>query len=258
MKVFERNGLALALHERGVGRPVVFQHGLCGDSHQTFEAFPDLTDVHLLTLECRGHGGSEAGGPYAIATFADDVAALIATLPGPVVLGGISMGAAISLRLAVTLPDLVRGLCLVRPAWLTTDAPANMAPNAEVGRAIAANDKAGFITGATALRLAADAPDNLASLMVFFDRAPLAVTSALLTLISADGPGVTSDDLAALCVPTLVCGCAEDAIHPLPLARQLAALIPGARFVEVPPKGRDKAAHLAALHAAITDFLQEF
>ncbi len=258
MSVLKRDGLALAVHERGAGMPVVFQHGLCGDARQTFEAFPALSDVHLITLDCRGHGASEAGGPYAIRTFADDVAALIATLPGPVVLGGISMGAAISLRLAVLRPDLVRGLCLVRPAWLTADEPANMAPNAEVGRAIAAKDKTGFQSGGTAQRLAAEAPDNLASLMGFFDRQPLEVTSALLTLISADGPGVTQGQVAALRVPTIVCGCAEDAIHPLSLARDLAAMIPGARFVEVPPKGRDKPAHIAALHAAITDFLKEF
>lgn len=257
MRVLSRDGLALALHERGAGIPVVFQHGLCGDARQTFEAFPDLPDVLLLTLDCRGHGKSDTGGPFAIATFADDVTAVIATLRGPVVLGGISMGAAISLRLAVTRPELVRGLCLVRPAWGTDDEPPNMAPNAEVGRAIAAGDKAGFVAGATAERLASEAPDNLASLLTFFDREPLAVTSALLTRISADGPGVTMADVAALEVPTLVCGSAEDAIHPLSLARDLAALIPGARFVEIPPKGRDKPAHLAALHAALTAFLQE-
>jgi pimeloyl-ACP methyl ester carboxylesterase len=258
VRVLERDGLALTAHERGAGMPVVLQHGLCGDARQTFEAFPDLPDVHLVTLDCRGHGQSEAGGPYAIRTFADDVAALIATLPGPVVLGGISMGAAISLRLAVMRPDLVRGLWLVRPAWLTGDGPANMAPNAEVGRAIAAKDKDGFAAGATAKRLALEAPDNLASLMGFFDRQPLEVTSALLTLIASDGPGVTVAQVAALRVPTLVCGCADDAIHPLTLARELAAMIPGARFVEVPPKGRDKPAHLATLHVAITDFLKEF
>ena len=103
-----RGGVRLALHERGQGRPVVFQHGLCGDARQTLQAFPD--QGLLMTLECRGHGQSDATGPYSIAVFADDVAALIETLDGPVILGGISMGAAIATRLAVIRPDLVRAL----------------------------------------------------------------------------------------------------------------------------------------------------
>jgi pimeloyl-ACP methyl ester carboxylesterase len=252
---FLRDGLTLALHSRGDGRPVVFQHGLCGDARQTFEAFPDLPDTRLLTLDCRGHGQSPARGPYSIATFADDIAALLDTLTAPVILGGISMGAAIALRLAVTRPALVRALILVRPAWGTDAAPPNMHPNAMVGEAIRHGTRDSFAASPTARRLATDAPDNLASLMSFFDRAPPGVTADLLTAISADGPGVTRAQVAALHLPTLVCGTAEDAIHPLSLAHDLAALIPHARFVEIPPKGRDKPAHLAALQAAITAFL---
>jgi pimeloyl-ACP methyl ester carboxylesterase len=219
---------------------------------------PDLSDWRLLTLDCRGHGQSPAAGPHGIATYADDVAALAESLGGPVVLGGISMGAAIAMRLAVRRPDLVRGLILVRPAWATGAAPANMEPNAEVGRAIAAGDHGSlFAQGSTAARLAREAPDNLASLMGFFARAPLAVTAELLTTISADGPGVTPAEVAGLRLPALVCGCGEDAVHPLDMARGLAALIPGARWAELPPKGRDKPAHLAALQAAITAFLKE-
>ncbi len=248
-----------ALHQRGSGKTFVFQHGLCGDARQTFEAAPDLPGWQLSTLDCAGHGTSPAAPPFSIARFADDVTALIETLPGPVVLGGISMGAAIATRIAVRRPDLVRGLVLVRPAWGTQAAPPNMQANAEVGRMIAAGAGRGaFQNSPTAKHLALVAPDNLASLMGFFDREPLAVTSTLLTQISTDGPGITDLDLAKLRLPVLICGTTLDAVHPLVLARELAALIPASRFIELPPKGADKPAHLAALHAAITDFLQEF
>lgn len=255
MTPFLRDGLPLALHTRGTGVPVIFQHGLCGDARQTFEAFPDLPGHRLHTLDCRGHGASPPDGPYTIATFAGDIAALAATLAPPVILGGISMGAAISLRLAVTQPHLVRALILVRPAWGTDPAPPNMAPNAEVARALLTSTRAAFTETPTARRLATESPDNLASLLGFFDRAPLDQTAALLTAISADGPGLTRAQLAALTIPTLVCATPEDAIHPRALAADLAALIPTARLIDLPPKGRDKPAHLAALHAAIADFL---
>ena len=257
-----RNGLRLALHGGGSDGPVlVFQHGLCGDARQVAEAMAALAPQRWACVECPGHGGSDMDPTPSIASFADHVAALAETLGGPVVLGGISMGAAIATRLAVTRPDLVRALVLVRPAWVTEAAPENMAPNAEVGallaRLLADQALQTFTAGATALRLAAQAPDNLASLKGFFIRTPQGATARLLTTISADGPGITPADLAALTLPALVCATSEDAIHPAAHAEALATMIPQARLVHLPPKGRDKPAHLAALNAAMTRFLKE-
>lgn len=258
----ERDGLRLAVHDAGgSGLPVVFQHGLCGDARQVAEVFPPDPAFRRLSLDCRGHGASEAGDACSIAVFADDVAALAETLPGPVVLGGISMGAAIALRVAVRRPDLVRALVLVRPAWDLRDAPPNMAPNAEVGALLARLDpdaaRAAFAAGATARKLAVRAPDNLASLMGFFDRRPHQVTARLLCAISADGPGVTAAEVTALRLPVLVCGTPEDAVHPLALARRLAARIVQSSVVVLPPRGRDRPAHMAALQSAIRRFLKE-
>lgn len=251
--------MTTALHQRGTGKDFVFQHGLCGDARQTFEATPDLAGWRLTTLDCAGHGAAAAVPPFSIARFADAVIAVIETLPGPVMIGGISMGAAIALRIAVTRPDLIRGLLLVRPAWLTECAPANMQPNQEVGQLMARGQpQSAFAGSATARHLAQVAPDNLTSLLGFFDRAPQAVTAALLCAIATDGPGVSRADLAALRLPARVCGTTRDAVHPLQLARDLAGLIPAARFTELPPKGTDKFAHLATLHHVIRDFLQEF
>jgi pimeloyl-ACP methyl ester carboxylesterase len=213
----------------------------------------------------RGHGDSVAGDPrrFSIAIFTDDLARAIESLgKGPLVVGGISMGAAIALRLAVIRPDLVRGLVLARPAWIVAAAPSNMAPNAEVGALLAAHDPAAaqaiFAESETAGRLAATAPDNLASLQSFFTRRPTEVTSALLTAISADGPGVDETDLARLHLPVLVIGHARDAVHPLGHAEALAKLIPGARLATITPKATDKAAYLSDFQRALGAFLQGF
>jgi pimeloyl-ACP methyl ester carboxylesterase len=260
-----RGELPLAFFDAGgSGMPVLLQHGLCGSARQTAEAFPDDAAFRLLTLDCRGHGESPAGEADAlsIANFADDVIALIESQSvAPVVLGGISMGAAIALRIAVQRPDLVRALMLVRPAWVSNAAPTNMQPNAEVGALLLkhppAQARALFEQGATARRLEAEAPDNLASLRGFFDRAPSTTTAALLTRISADGPGVTAAQLRALTVPTLVVGSAADAIHPLAHVDALSSHIPHARRAEITPKSVDRGAHLADLHAALAAFLHE-
>ena len=240
---FVRDGLTLAAYDSGGdGLPVVFQHGLCGDAHQTAEAFPDDPRFRLITLECRGHGASQAGSAFSIATFAEDVAALIDHLAlAPVVLGGISMGAAIASRLAVHRPDLVRGLILARPAWVDRSGARQYAAQLEVGELLA---EIVLLSAGTATRreqLArlraqatsskvpptsgwrAEAPDNLASLLGFFEREPIAVTSALLRSISADGPGITEADLMSLSLPALVLATEKDAIHPLGAGRTAGA-----------------------------------
>lgn len=255
------NGLTLALHDAGGdGVPVIFQHGLCGDARQTREAFPPDPRFRLITLECRGHGGSTFDDSPSLAKFTKDIEALAETMGRPVVAGGISMGAAIALRLAVRRPDLVAGLILVRPAWDTgAEAPANLAPNAEVGAVLqrlpVAEAREAFLASPTAAILREMSPDNLLSLMGFFAREPISQTAILLTALGNEPLGVTDADLAALRMPVLVCATGEDAIHPAALAEGLAARIPEAELCHLPPKGRDKAAHIATLHTKITAFL---
>ncbi|TXH99674.1 MAG: alpha/beta hydrolase [Rhizobium sp.] len=258
------DGTLLNVDMSGEGSPVVFQHGLCGDARQTEDAFPADADFRRIAVEARGHGRSQTGNPdrLSIATFADDVASYIErNLSAPVVIGGISMGAAISLRLAVKRPELVRALIIARPAWLIQSAPENMAPNAEVGRLLQTmppeEGKEVFLAGSTAQRLAREAPDNLASLLGLFSRTPIDVTAALLEKISADGPGVTEAEVRRVAMPTLVVGHDRDIVHPLGYAQDLAERIPDARLVKIASKAESRSQHLADLRKAMADFLKD-
>jgi pimeloyl-ACP methyl ester carboxylesterase len=249
----------------GAGLRVIFQHGLCGDARQTIEAFPSDARFRRITIEARGHGGSEAGDPdlFSIRTFAADIVAFIETHRfSPVIIGGISMGAASTLHIAVHRPDIVRGLILVRPAWIVEPAPANNAPNREVGRLLAdlPQDEARerFESSETARLLAEVAPDNLASLKTFFSREPQATTAALLRSIAGDGPGVSEEDLRNLQTPTLIVGHEVDYIHPLSHATALSQLIPRSQLVRITPKAVSRTGYLEDLHKAITSFLQTF
>lgn len=263
-KAFVSDDVSLSyVDSDGDGPPIVFQHGLCGAAGQTTEAFPTETGLRFLTLECRGHGQSELGDPAAISltTFAGDVVGLMAHLGlDKAVVGGISMGAAISLQLAVQRPELVRALILARPAWSCSKSPANMRPNLEVGKLLGefpqAEARQRFLEGETATFLREKSRDNLASLIGFFDREPLEATSALLRRISEDGPEVSEADLARLQIPCLVIGHQEDVIHPLCLAKELAQLIPNAQFVEITPKTVSRTQYLQDMHLAIQNFLK--
>jgi pimeloyl-ACP methyl ester carboxylesterase len=258
-----RDDAVLEVVDRGAGPAVVFQHGLGGDAAQAAGVFPDGGPWRRITVECRGHGRSTLGSarPFSFGMFADDVlAAAQAAGIGRFVAGGISMGAAIALRLAVRHPERVRALVMVRPAWGFAPAPADLAPLREVAALLAtlppAEARARFAASATARRLAAEAPDNLASLIGYFDRPDPAAFAAVLSDIAGDGPGVGAAELRALALPSLVIGNARDALHPSGLARDLAAAIAGARMLEVTAKADDKARNAEETRVAIDGFLR--
>jgi pimeloyl-ACP methyl ester carboxylesterase len=246
------------------GQPIVFQHGLCGQAAQTCEAFPDDPRFQLYTLECRGHGASDSGplNAFSIKTFAEDVTEMVeAENIAPCVIGGISMGAAIALQLAVQKTHLVKALVLARPAWLIENDPANMLPNSEVGTLLAQYSpdvaKEKFLQGNLAKQLAKTAPDNLASLVGFFDREPVATTAALLSRIATDGPGVTEVQVCNIKVPTLIIATEQDYIHPLAHAEALHEMIPQSRLAVITPKGVDKARYIHEFQSTLLKFFEE-
>ncbi|MBB4227982.1 alpha/beta fold hydrolase [Rhizobium mongolense] len=261
---FARADVTLSVAETGDGEAFVFQHGLCGDAGQPAQVFPEGTAYRCITMECRGHGQSEAGPTdrFSIETFADDLVDLIqsSSLHKPVI-GGISMGAAIALRVAVKHPELVGALVLARPAWLDQYNPANMHPNAFAGELLQSLDpsvaRERFEVSETVEKLERLGPDNLASIRGFFGREPIDVTAALLRRISADGPGVDEDQIRRITVPTLVIGHEQDFVHPIDYARSLASWIPGARFVEITPKAESPEAYRTDFQEALATFLKE-
>jgi pimeloyl-ACP methyl ester carboxylesterase len=248
----------LVVHDHGSGMPVFFQHGLGGGEAQVAQVFPDGGGWRRITTECRGHGASTLGTarPFSIAMFAGDIIAVADQLGiDRFVAGGISMGAAIALHLAKACPERVAGLVLVRPAWAFEPAPENMQPVREVAELIKSHPlheaRTTFEQSKTATRLRVEAPDNLASLLGYFDRTDISTFADVLADIAADGTGVSEDDAASFEMPTLVIGNRMDAVHPLATAEILANAIPGASFLEAPAKASDAAAHSAAIRAAL-------
>jgi pimeloyl-ACP methyl ester carboxylesterase len=252
----------LAFDRQGEGMPVVWQHGLGADRSQAAEVFPYLERVSRITLECRGHGASELGDPerLSIATFAEDVVTLLDRLSvHRAVVGGISLGAAVALRLAVDHPDRVIALVLARPAWFVGSAPSTLRVYREVAELIADHGPEEgarrFESSPLLAEVAKAAPDNAASLRGFFARPNLESTIALLKRIPRDGPGVGPDRLSALTLPVLVIANDHDYVHPLATARSLAAAIPPATFTEITSKSVDRSAYVAEFRQALAGFL---
>lgn len=258
-----RDGAKLKFVETGQGLPVVFQHGLGGDFAQVAQTFPHALNIRRITLECRGHGGSTLGDvrPFSIKMFAQDVlAAADHCGVERFVAGGISMGAAIALHLAHFHKHRVSALLLVRPAWTFYASPANMQPIRMIADLLQAypldQAREHFAASDIALALKQNAPDNLASLLGYFERDNANAFAEVLADIASDGPGVSKANAEKLSLPTLIIGNQMDAIHPISTAVELAATIPDAQFVEVAPKAADKALHFAQTQDAISQFLK--
>ncbi len=263
MPTFERDGLSFHYLERGKGLPFVFQHGLGGDVTQPFGLYSPPVGVRMLGMDCRAHGSTRPlGDPKQIgfATFADDLIAFLDQRGiERAVVGGISMGAAVAMNLALRYPERVLGLVISRPAWIDRPLPENARPFTHVAQCLL---KYGATDGLTHYKASAEhawlhnvCPDTAAGLeRQFLDpRAEECVVR--LERIPHDAPVHEREELTALNVPTLVLGCRQDPIHPWEFAVTLASLIPNARLVKLTPKSVCLERHAHEFQIAVDAFL---
>jgi pimeloyl-ACP methyl ester carboxylesterase len=248
-------------HGNGDGMPVLWQHGLGATQAQVAEVFPESSKFRRITMECRGHADSELGAleGLSIQQFADDAVELLDHLGvRSAVVGGISLGAAIALRLAIHYPERVSGLVIARPAWINEAAPERLRIYIDVAELLA---QYGAEQGLTRLEateryrlVMRESPDNAASMRSFFHREPTS-TVALLSRIPAQGPGVTREQMSRLALPTLVIANEGDYVHSIAMAAAVAELIPGATLKIIPSKNSDRDSYVGAFKVAMAEFL---
>lgn len=110
------NGTALYTHDSGEGAPLLLLHGvgLCADDWIGPALY--LRDrFRVIRVDTRGHGRSSAPkGPWKLADFTDDLAALLDRLDiGKANLAGFSMGGLIAQAFALHYPDRVERLAIL-------------------------------------------------------------------------------------------------------------------------------------------------
>jgi len=262
-KVFTTtDGARLVFYRQGQGVPVLWQHGLGAEHAQPASVFPSLPGFERMTLMCRGHDESDLGEPsrLSIAQFADDALALLDDLQiETAIVGGISLGAAIALRLAVHHPSRINALILARPAWVDVPSPETMGAYALAAdyleRLGAQRGLQQFCADERYLGVLARSPDNAQSLRGFFSRPRPETTIALLSRIAHDWPQITRQELRRIQIPALVIGNDHDHVHPLAYAQELRALIPSAHLAIVTSKTVNRQHYQQEFVAALAGFL---
>jgi pimeloyl-ACP methyl ester carboxylesterase len=263
MGTFERDGLLFQFRDEGHGLPFVFQHGLGGDVNQPFGLYRPRTGIRLIAFDVRGHGETRPLGDtekLTIATLADDLIGLMNHLEiEQTIVGGISLGAAVAVNVAIRYPERTSGLVLVRPAWIDRPLPENVALYTTVARLIRESGPqvglARFRSLPEFLAMERESPDCARSLVGQFEHPRALECVARLERLAADTPCPDRAFYAKLKIPTLVLGNRQDPIHPWPLASSLSDLIPGALLREVAPKSVSLDQHAADVQHAIDDFL---
>jgi pimeloyl-ACP methyl ester carboxylesterase len=261
--MFEHDGLCFHYRDEGGGLPLVFQHGLGGDVSQPFGVYTPPAGVRLIAFDARAHGETRPVGDVkkiALAAFADDLVALLDHLGIPrAVVGGISMGAAVALVMALRYPERVLGLVLSRPAWVDRPLPDNarvFTHIAQLVRKFGAREGLEQFRGTAEYQLVrAESSDSAASLERQFTQPRAEECVTRLERIPHDCPVHDREELATVGVPTLVLGNHQDPTHPWEMAETLARLIPWAALAELTPKARSVERHNADVQRAVDAFL---
>lgn len=112
MAILEVNGERLEYLTHGEGPPVVLLHGVGACAELSTGVLASLAGRHAAyAVSLRGHGGSSCNGTLSAGTLAEDVKAAAEALAlVSFHLVGVSLGAAVALRLAAMAPKAVRSL----------------------------------------------------------------------------------------------------------------------------------------------------
>lgn len=232
---FVHDGRRISYRSYGDGpRPIVLIHGMLMDGRMFAKLAPTLAarGNRVITVDVLGHGASDQPrdmSAYTMTRFGGDVLALLDHLAiERAVVGGTSLGANVSLEVAVAAPARVRALVLEMPVL-------------EHGIAAAA---AVFVPLALALRISLRnmrllsaitrrVPRTLylVDLLLDFVRRDPAASLAVLDGITFGRIAPPADQRRRILQPTLVIGHRSDPIHPFTDADDTARELPNARLV---------------------------
>jgi pimeloyl-ACP methyl ester carboxylesterase len=206
-----------------------------------YPLLPRLTAQHrVIWLDNRGTGESDAPRNFTVADMARDALAVMdaAGVPQAHVFG-VSMGGGIALELAMQQPDCVTSLILGCTALFTADKPRAPAwilplyylPSGFIRALLPRTNNRGYGSAASAEAIARD------EAMSAKDKRSTAGVVAQAKAVRAHS--TTHAAAARLTMPTLVMHGDEDALVPFAWGEEIAATIPGARFVRFAGAGHN-------------------
>lgn len=242
----------------GTGQPFVFLHGLGGSSLAIKNTYHPIDQIQLIVIDLPAHGRSQwTGNQYDFKFLAKSVVKLMDELGySTFYLGGISMGAAVSLRLALDFPQMVEKLVLIRSAWINKPMDERFIELFDLcAHHLDTKDLEGFKRQTKYIKFSKD-NQRLGDLFLafFLDRAAHRYPSKF-AFLPKERPFTEWSELAKITCPTLVLGNRQDVIHPFEYSEQIAQHLSNSRFYEIISKDVDSSKHLKQLNYHLKSFL---
>jgi len=255
---------------------VLLLHGLGGDRSSPLDLFGPIvpSGEHVLALDVRGHGTDDRVDPldgFTLEALTADIAARTrsaqeaAGLAGePVTVIGISMGAAIALRLALwaeTSPDAlpIARAVFVRPAFTDEPLPENLRAFPVIGELLAdrgpVEGEREFLATELFAQTLAESRLGAQGLLEQFRSPRAAERSARLIEIPRNAAFGQGDDLGGLELPTAIVWADRDPVHPVSVAELWMDELGGAASIPLPARDDDTGAYTAAARTGVARWL---
>src|SRR5712671_847605 len=238
MPYVDTGQVSLFFAEAGSGGiPLLLLHELGGSSESWREVIPSLaTDRRVVAVDLRCAGRSEKPpGAFTLADVANDLDSFIGNLrlTGPVDVIGAALGSLAGALLAARHPDRVRRLLMCSVAAdMAGPTRAYVSERAAKVRVVGMR---GVVEASLANSFPATHPAQRAAYQaIYLGNDPAAYAELSLALARLE---MTPADWGAIRVPVLVTSGAHDFLWPSEIGRQVAALIPGARFAVMEDAG---------------------
>ncbi|PPH28520.1 hypothetical protein C5C37_10545 [Rathayibacter sp. AY1F9] len=246
---------------------VLLLHGLGGDRSQPLgllrSALPAGSEV--IAPDVRAHGASEllgAPGDFALEALADEVTEEIVRSGAahkPLTVLGISMGAAIALRLAVRRVLPIDRAVFVRPAFTAEPLPENLTVFPVIAQLLhdhgAKRGERMFRASGLFARAAEVSPASAEALTLQF-RSPRAAERAVrLAQIPRNAAYRDSGELGEVIARTLVIAAERDPVHPVEVAEAWARALPDADCERVPSRDEGFAAQQDRIRGHVRGWL---
>lgn len=245
----------------GEGFPFFFQHGLGSNLAQTQSLLGGQEKVQLISMDCPGHGDTplRLGNLPSFDFYADEVIRLMTHLKiEKAIFGGISMGAGISMNIALRYPEKVAALVLVRPAWLDKGNPENLMILKSAAKFIGKRDaRAKFEKNKTYQHIKGHLRTAATSIMGVFGQAQQTAISMVLKSMVSDAPFKNMDDLKQITQPCLVIGNDDDPLHPYEMTKIIHEHIKGSQLQKVTSRYISNRPHKTEVNQFVKEFISK-
>ena len=229
------NGINLAYKRSGKGTPLMLIHGYPLD-HTSWDEVVSLleNEFDVITPDLRGFGQSTTvETPYTMSDMADDLAGLLDHLGiEKTALAGHSMGGYVALAFAKKYPRRVSGLGLVS-SQAAADSPEGKDRRYQTAADVAQKG-VGVVAEAMTPKLSADARVQAFVRAVIEKQSQSAVIGALKAMAERED---LMSHLSSVTFPVALIHGNADVLIPIERAKEIKAVLPSARFVELQGAG---------------------